>query len=298
MVSPEDLSVFNKDKKEILMKKKLIAIAVATAAVMSGVVNADSGWQTSATGGQINIGGTITYDNIYDDLWQWKLGDAINLSNTSTEMTNDNKTLTVTMDTRKPLLVGKSEAFKLPAAGMGASPTITFTDADNKKVELVTPGTAKNSEAVLTLPIKDQDQSTIGSLTLNVEARGAYYSYAADNPGIAAPRTMYAPNPGNIFYGGLPSINGNKGDNTAIIIAGDGGWSISEMKSKFDAYTNTSYNWGAMYGLASSNGTAWAAVYSYSMAIGAGQKLVAEFNSPVTRTTQWSAPLNIAITYN
>ncbi|HAX5074441.1 TPA: hypothetical protein JZG34_004554, partial [Escherichia coli] len=59
MVSPEDLSMrkvsLNNDTKEILMKKKLIAIAVATASVMSGVVNA-ADWQTAGTGGQIAIG--------------------------------------------------------------------------------------------------------------------------------------------------------------------------------------------------------------------------------------------------
>lgn len=303
MVSPEDLSMrkvsLNNDTKEILMKKKLIAIAVATASVMSGVVNA-ADWQTAGTGGQIAIGGTITVENIYDDLWQWKLGDAINLSNTSTEMTNDNKTLTVTMADRKPLLVGKSEAFKTATVGMGASPSISFTDADNNKVELVTPTTSSNGEAVLTLPIKGQDQSRIGSLTLNVQALGVYYSAASSNPGYSAPRKMVAPNVGNIFYGGLPSKNSSSINSSTHLnqIAQDGGWTISEMKSKYDTYTNTSNSWAPMAGTSASSGNAFAAVYSYSMAIPAGQQLVADFTSPVTTTTQWSAPLNIAITYN
>ncbi|HDI3023710.1 hypothetical protein QMW88_12055 [Cronobacter dublinensis] len=281
------------------MKKKLIAIAVATASVMSGVVNAESGWQTAGTGGRIDIGGTITVENIYDDLWQWKLGDAINLSNTSSEMTNDNKTLTVTMDTRKTLLVGKSEAFKTAAKGMGASPSISFTDADNNKVQLVTPDTSSNGEAVLTLPIKGQDQSTIGSLTLNVKALGVYYSAAASNPGYSAPRKMVAPDAGNIFHGGLPSKHtGQNSVNTANVIAADGGWSVADMKSKYDTYTQTSNPYAAMAGTAGSSGDKFAAVYSYSMSVDSGQQLVAEFTSPVTTTTQWSAPLNIAITYN
>ncbi|MDK1186948.1 hypothetical protein [Cronobacter turicensis] len=284
------------------MKKKLIAIAVATASVMSGVgvANAESGWQTAGTGGRIDIGGTITVENIYDDLWQWKLGDAIDLANTASDMTNENKTLTVTMTDRKPLLVGKSETFKTAAAGMGASPSISFTDADGDKVELETPDSSSNGEARLTLPIKDKEQSTIGSLELNVTALGIMYSQAYINASYSAPHKMVAPNEGDIFHGGLPSkINAGGGSSShANKIAADGGWSINDMKTKYDAHTGTSRPWASSNNSYRSTGTERDGIYTYSMAIDAGQQLVANFTSPVTTTTQWSAPLNIAITYN
>lgn len=37
---------------------------------------------------------------------------------------------------------------------------------------------------------------------------------------------------------------------------------------------------------------------SYIMAINGGQKLEATFDSAVTATAKWSAPLNVAVTYN
>ncbi len=40
------------------------------------------------------------------------------------------------------------------------------------------------------------------------------------------------------------------------------------------------------------------AAASYVLGIDAGQTMEATFNSPLTATTKWSAPLNVAVTYN
>lgn len=37
---------------------------------------------------------------------------------------------------------------------------------------------------------------------------------------------------------------------------------------------------------------------SYALGIDQGQTIEATFTNPVTTTTQWSAPLNVAVTYN
>ena len=37
---------------------------------------------------------------------------------------------------------------------------------------------------------------------------------------------------------------------------------------------------------------------SYALGIDQGQTIEATFTNPVVSTTQWSAPLNVAVTYN
>lgn len=280
------------------MKKKLIAIAVATASVTSGVANAESSWEVASTGGVIDIGGTITVDNKYDDLWQWTLGDAIELTNTDEDMNAEKDSLTITMDKRTPLLVGKSDAFQASGAGIGASPSISFSGADGVEVKLQNAETPQRGRAVLELPIKGgESNSVIGTLTLNVTTAGVMYKQST-NAQYGGPHPMVAPNAGDIFHGGLPaSIGGLSGSTAVNMIAQDGGLTVNEMMHKWNQFTNQEKSWIQVTQPYSSKGTV-AAVYGYSLAIDQGQTLKADFNSPLTSTTKWSAPLTISIAYN
>lgn len=279
------------------MKKKLIAIAVATASVMSGVANAESSWVEASTGGTIDIGGTIEVDSQYDDLWTWKLGDAITVASNAADMNAEKTSLTITMEQRKPLLVGKSEPFKAPSTGVGASPSISFSDADGNEVALQTPATPSQGKASLTLPIKDESKATIGSLTLNVQAIGVMYTQST-NASYGGPHAMTANNVGNIFHGGLPTSAAGLNGSTAVnIVASDGGWTVTEMMNKWNEFTGQNKSWIQTVHSYGSSGMI-DALYNYSLSIAQGQTLEAEFDSPVTTTTKWSAPLTISIAYN
>lgn len=301
MVSPDDLSIekvsLNNDIKEIFMKKKLLALAVTSAAVMSVSAHADSSWERASNGGTFNIGGTITVDKHYEDNWLWKLGSGITLDNNDNDLDETKRSLTVAMPERTVLLVGKSEAFKTPIGGLGASPQISFSDADGNPVTLQTKEDVDTGYASLTLPIKNDENATIGDLKLNVQALGIMYT-AIDNT-RAGPVKLLAPRPGQVFYGGLTShIVAAGGSAYANKVANDGGWSIAEMRAKYNTMVgNPDMGWASMSGTMSTDGSR-GGVYSYSLVIDQGQKLEATFKSPIYKTTQWSSPLKIAVTYN
>ena len=100
------------------MKKTMIALALAASAV-SGMAHA---WTNGDFNGSVDIGGSITADD-YRQKWSWTIGSGLDgFNNALTELTNGGKSLTITVNGDKPILLGKTNvAFATLNQGMAVT---------------------------------------------------------------------------------------------------------------------------------------------------------------------------------
>ncbi|WP_105198664.1 fimbrial protein [Escherichia albertii] len=281
------------------MKKTLIALAVAASAV-SGMAHA---WTNGDFNGSIDIGGSITADD-YRQKWSWAVGSDINgFSNALTDLTEDGTKLTITINGDKPILLGKTnEAFSTPVAGgIGAKPQITFTDYEGQTVELQYRHNKKDGLGYFVLPMKNTDGTKIGSLKANVAYAGVA-SVGKDGQGYIG---SLSERDWSIFKGGLGAYGSasvlDGGDAAAERTALFGSLSQAEMLQQIQAVNAGVSGLDSRTGSIGENmehtdGTVVSA--AYAMGIANGQTIEATFDQAVTASTQWSAPLNVAVTYN
>ncbi|HCP1771240.1 TPA: fimbrial protein [Escherichia coli] len=286
------------------MKKTLIALAVAASAV-SGMAHA---WTNGDFNGSIDIGGSITADD-YRQKWSWAVGSDINgFSNALTDLTENGTKLTITVSGDKPILLGKTnEAFSTPVAGgVGAIPHIAFTDYEGTTVELTNPeGETNKGLAYLVLSMKNADGTKVGSVKVNTSYAGvAGIGGTAGSDGKL--RSLYAGvNPGRIFMGGLPVNVANSELKDGSLAASRTGLfgSLSEndmlgqiQKVNANITSLISQPGSNTENMRYTDGTVVSA--AYALGIANGQTIEATFDQAVTKSTQWSAPLNVAVTYN
>ncbi|MVW21553.1 fimbrial protein [Escherichia coli] len=280
------------------MKKTLIALAVAASAV-SGMAHA---WTNGDFNGTIDFGGSIDATN-YRQKWEWEVGTGLNgFGNTLSELTSDNTKLTITVTGNKPILLGRTkEAFSAPAEGVGAIPQIAFTDYKGTPVVLKNPaGEINKGLAYFDLPMKNADGTEVGSLRVNA----SYAGVSADSESMMY-ASIFATDMNHIFNGGMgKNVSGaefSKGSDAAARTALFGSLSESEL---FEQIRKVNPGVGSF----SDYGTAAAANMvtvdrskvvsaAYALGIADGQTIEATFNQPVTTSTQWSAPLHVAVTY-
>lgn len=283
------------------MKKTLIALAVAASAV-SGMAHA---WTNGDFNGSVDIGGRITADD-YRQKWSWAVGSDINgFSNVLTDLTEGGTKLTITVNGDKPILLGKTnEAFSTPVEGMGAIPQIAFTDYEGASVVLTNPeGETDKGLVYFVLPMKNAEGTKVGSVKVNA----SYAGVALGSKGTYANLfSIYAAAANQIFYGGIP-VNVAKAELSSGIAAAQrtalfGSLSKDELTAQLQAVEPAAVADVREYGhssttsmLASINSATSAA---YALGIANGQTIEATFDQAVTASTQWSAPLNVAVTYN
>ncbi|MII50054.1 fimbrial protein [Salmonella enterica subsp. enterica serovar Bredeney] len=281
------------------MKKALIALAVAASAV-SGMAHA---WTNGDFNGSVDIGGSITADD-YRQKWSWAVGSDINgFGSALTDLTEGGTKLTITVSGNKPILLGKTtEAFATPVdAGVGAKPQITFTDYEGQTVALQYEHNNKDGLGYFVLPMKNTDGTKIGSLKANVAYAGAA-SVGKDGQGYIG---SLSERDWSIFKGGLGAYGSasvlDGGDAAAERTALFGSLSQAEMLQQIQAVNAGVSGLDSRTGSIDENmkytdGTVVSA--AYALGIVSGQTLEATFDQAVTTSTQWSAPLNVAVSYN
>ncbi|MBN6462838.1 fimbrial protein [Escherichia coli] len=284
------------------MKKTLIALAVAASAV-SGMAHA---WTNGDFNGSVNIGGSITADD-YRQKWSWAVGSDLNgFSNVLTDLTEGGTKLTITVSGDKPILLGKTnEAFSTPVAGgLGAIPQIAFSDYEGASVELKNPeGETNKGLAYVVLPMKNAKGTKVGSVKVNA----SYAGVALGSKGTYANLfSVYSNAKGRIFNGGIP-YNVAGAEFTSGIAAAErtalfGSLSKDELAAQLQAVEPDAAADVRDYGKSSATdmavGTNSNTSAAYALGIANGQTIEATFDHPVTASTQWSAPLNIAVIYN
>ncbi|HBA7293167.1 TPA: fimbrial protein [Escherichia coli] len=292
------------------MKKTLIALAVAASAV-SGMAHA---WTNGDFNGSVDIGGSITVDD-YRQKWSWAVGSDINgFNNALTDLTENRTKLTITVNGDKPILLGKTnEAFSSPIMGLGGIPLISITDYENKPVTvLAAAGNYNSPDVFFDLAMKNDAGVKIGTVRVNAQAAGVAVlgcgSGHPDSPNTAESYSLsYNARGDSVYKGGLPENIGaggslNEADAASSIIAKFGSLSTDELYQQIKAVYPSlpSYEHGTRKyyeQMVSASGTAVKAS-SYALGIANGQTIEATFDQAVAASTQWSAPLNVAVTYN
>lgn len=285
---------------------KLHKIAMLMACMISTQALA---WSNGDFNGSVDIGGSVTPEQ-YSQLWKWKVGTGWNNLHSHWEhMNNDKTSLTITVNSPKGLLYGQTvKAMTAYSAGIGVAPQISFSGYDNNPVILNQETTDAVGKGHITLPIKNKDgDQKIGTLKVNVTAvglgAGKYQNHVA---GVSAA----ASNNTHPLYGGLfprpvsSSLHGS--DSANNIITRFGGTSFNDIANlvrAHPAFAGTSWGGSANLPYAGSllrNGyfQDYIIAASYVLGVDKDQTIEATFNNPITSTTQWSAPLNIAVTYN
>ncbi|HEI2423674.1 TPA: fimbrial protein [Escherichia coli] len=292
------------------MKKTLIALAVAASAV-SGMAHA---WTNGDFNGSVDIGGSITADD-YRQKWSWAVGSDINgFNNALTELTENRTKLTITVNGDKPILLGKTnEAFSTPTEGLGGIPLISITDYENKPVTvLAAAGNYNSPDVFFDLAMKNDAGVKIGTVRVNAQAVGvavrAYGANSTVKPNQAESYSLgFNANGASAYKGGLPENIGSGGslnaaDAASSIIAKFGSLSTDELfqqaKTVYPVLTDYVHGPGKKYLDLVSDDSSRVHASSYALGIANGQTIVATFDQAVAASTQWSAPLNVAITYN
>lgn len=284
-------------------------IALFVAAVFSAPVLA---WTNGNIANDVDFAGTITPEQ-YSQLWRWKVGTNLNnFRHNITDMDQELKKLTITVDSPKGLLYGETVKAIRASAGMGAIPNITLSDFEKKPVTLVQGPSDLEGKGHITLAIKDENNSKIGSLKVDITAVGIATGPKKGETSKTTVTSVGAQNNNHALYGGLFK----KG-------ISDGYYKANPMIDKFGAknmhklasdvrqhpllnnvpFKSWAYNtWTVPVNfLEGGENTSFSygiAAVSYVLGIDKGQKLEATFDTPLTATTRWSAPLNVAVTYN
>ncbi|HHS0916118.1 TPA: fimbrial protein, partial [Salmonella enterica subsp. enterica] len=257
--------------------------------------------------GSVDIGGSITA-NDYRQKWSWTVGSDINgFSNVLTDLTEGGTKLTITVNGNKPILLGKTnEAFSAPVVGgVGAIPHIAFTDYEGASVEIKNPaGETNKGLAYLVLPMKNAAGTKVGSVKVNASYAGvAGIGGVTNSDGIL--RSLYSLGTSTIFDGGLAknvkAAELSSGRDAASRTGLFGSLSESDMLGQIqnvnaNIISLTSQNGSSSENMEYLDGSVVSA--AYALGIANGQTIEATFNQPVTEGIQWSAPLNVAVTYN
>ncbi|HBA2923684.1 TPA: fimbrial protein [Escherichia coli] len=270
------------------MKKSLIALAVVVSAV-SGVAHAD--FQDV-----FSIDGTITADT-YESKWEWSIGKSLAFQNTTKDMTDDNKKLIITQNHQALILKGNTkEAFSVTSTGSGAVPVISFMDYKGDVVELNNSG-GEAGKGYFSLPMKDSANSDLGSVKVNVSYAGVAVRSGSQYAHVFS---VEPKNNSHIYYGGVAAPALGRGNNASTVVSTFGGKLYNDLiaqvqKAKPGSSGQPQENWKGAFDMVSSDQVI---ASSYVLGIAQGQTIEASFNSPVLKTTAWSAPLSVLVTYN
>ncbi|MFQ6246869.1 hypothetical protein ACLMPP_20650 [Yersinia enterocolitica] len=268
-------------------------------------------WTNGDFNGNVDIGGSITPEQ-YSQSWQWESGtDLNNFVNSVQQMTDGFKKLDITADKNYLILRGTTTAAIFAGPGEGAVPNIAFSDYEGNSVSLNQDTSADQGTGYFELPIKDDSNKKLGTLRVNATAAGLLVGGYNGKPSYVS---LKATNSNHAFYGGLfgkVMADGNTANALMNIFAlpeKNALWRQIKAHPNIDpaiaSKASMARTTWSMFGVFNSttktsvNYMQAPAAASYAMGVKTGQLLNATFDNPITSTTKWSAPLNIAVTYN
>ncbi|HDC2222986.1 TPA: fimbrial protein [Salmonella enterica] len=170
------------------MKKTLIALAVAASAVVSGSAMA---WTANGTGGNVELGGTLTPQEKVTP-WEVQIGAAT--TNLDGQIQKGTTSVKISSANSIPLLGIRTVNKAAFAGAPGLAPNISYGNA-------IDVGAFADSVAPLTLEVKNAKDVKIGTLKTNVFAQ-ARTSIKGDS--FNGKFWTYSDAPSRGFWGGVP----------------------------------------------------------------------------------------------
>ncbi|EDE7123051.1 fimbrial protein [Salmonella enterica] len=174
------------------MKKTLIALAVAASAAVSGSAMA---WTANGTGGNVELGGTLTPQEKVTP-WEVQVGAAT--TNLDGQIQKGTTSVKISSANAIPLLGIRTVNTAAFVGAPGLAPNISYGNAVNVDK-------FSDSVAPLTLEVKDAKDVKIGTLKTNVFAQARTSIKGGDFNGKF---WTYSDGPGRGFWGGVPKSAG------------------------------------------------------------------------------------------
>ncbi|HAW1357901.1 TPA: hypothetical protein JLL95_001604 [Escherichia coli] len=220
------------------MKKTLIALAVAASAAVSGSAMA---WTANGIGGSVDLGGTLTPADVVTP-WEVKTGDAV--TGLDAQIKKGQKTVDIAVNKAIPVLGIRTQTTQVFQGQPGISPQIDYGNAVNVDA-------FKNGRAPVTLEVKDDTNTKIGTLTTSLGA-SALVSIKGPWSGY---NHNYSEKAGQGFFGGLPKNKAQTPDENIAVNVMPGvadhytsqGVDYSEVDVATD-FTNTKATYSGYYG--------------------------------------------------
>lgn len=176
------------------MKKKLIALAVAASAVVSGASMAANGgeWQpVGVNGGSVTFSGILTLGGGDEQPWEVKIGSPVTELNANIKQ--DQTVVDIALTKAVPVLSINPRSAQAFRGKAGITPQIDYHGAIDVK-------TVNQNETTLTLDVTDASTKKIGVMTTKLFV-GSVYSMKNQERSLAY--SVVAPVVGSGFYGGL-----------------------------------------------------------------------------------------------
>ena len=258
-----------------MMKKTIMALALATTAVSGSAL----AWNANGTGGSLELGGKLI-PKASVTVWEVLVSQDV----TGLDANIKPGATTIDIPVTKPITVlGIRTLSNEPIQGAtGISPQINYSNAiDTTKFNA--------SLAPLTLEMKDEQQNKIGMLSTNIYAAALISTVNAGSTSLQA--SMYAPNTGSGFFGGLPTIKTQTESNPIA--------RLNVINAQFSENFNTQNTELANSVIESrfdSTSTKFSAYYGAG--IESGQTMKLTLNTPAgSDSIKWKASMPITVSY-
>ncbi|MEE7176177.1 fimbrial protein [Escherichia coli B12:H4] len=260
------------------MKKTLIALAVASSAILSGSAFA---WESAGTGGNIDFSGTITPE-VAQNPWEVKLSPVVDMGTITAKPGETGFAFKLSQD--KGLLGIRTVLNTAFTGNTGITPQITINNTTDVA------SLDKGGAGVLTISLNatNAEGDKIGTFTFSPRV-GAEASVTKD--GVSSRHSLYASQAGDAFYGGLKTTTGvssypyqyaQKFDPEYVANYTDQGSSEQTLQKSKMAFNDTGATYSAFYYLGVDTNTAF--------------KL--NLDKPVSSdTVTWKASMPVTIAY-
>lgn len=287
------------------MKKTLIALAVAASAVVSCSAMAGlGGWTEGSNGGSVNIGGTITVNKI--PVWLVATGTGFsNFSNENTDLTGDNKLLTVNAPEAIPVLAIKSkEAYTAGDYAKGTMPSVVISGGDGVAI---TPTNWTGGTFDISAPVYVNGAIAGTAEFKTLPSGGVVYGSSNDgSKGIVLAVSDNECVATNLFSG-IAGCGGQATDfsTTESNLASLG---FSDLLAETKDLVGSFSTWADQHWMSSVTPTNVVDKFNtegmkagaFFAGFGVKQNGVINlaFTNAIQSTTEWTVPLNVAVTYN
>ncbi|EIY6650822.1 hypothetical protein MNG63_004832 [Salmonella enterica] len=255
------------------MKKTLIALAVAASAVVSGSAMA---WTANGTGGNVELGGTLTPQ---EKLTPWEVQTGAAATNLDGQIQKGLSEVDITTAADIPVLgirIANADSFK---GEPGITPNVDYKNTiDASKFSA--------NKAVLTLVVNNEQGQKIGTLSTNLSAMARLSRIGVD----PANMTLFASEPGHAFFGGVPVSEAGIDDSNLSLASELFPESMNNFTGQGEAYSGKGFafvdNASATYSAA------------YGAGIGKGEKIKISLDTPAAADAiVWRASLPVTVSY-
>ncbi|ECA7066470.1 fimbrial protein [Salmonella enterica subsp. enterica serovar Grumpensis] len=262
------------------MKKTLIALAVATSAVVSGSAMA---WTASGSGGNLDLGGTLT-PPVKTTPWEVQVGSGTSVTGLDAEFTPGNTTVTIPLTSPIPVLgirTKNNTPFNGAGHAGGLRPMINY----NGKVDI---NGFNAGFTTLTLDVTDAANQKIGSLSGKFGAAAAASWKNGNYAGVK--NSLFAENDGFAFWGGVGTAAGS-------VVADPEALAKLLFPGSTDNFNSLeATSWGKNHENYFNQATRYSGFYGSG--IDAGTPITITLDSaPTNGNIVWKASLPVTVTY-